>query len=220
MRTKTLLLTAAVGAAGIASSMAQGTVFSVNAVGYVNTTLGPKYTLISNPLNASDNTIGSLFKNGIQGSLPDGFQVYKFTGTGFATATWDELSASFSPASAAALTVTPGEGVFVRNPLTTPLTVTFVGEVMQGSLVNPYPKGLSIRSSQVPVEGTAADLGLKGKDGDQVYQFDATTQKYKTSTFDELANGWSPALGTLKVGEAVFIRSPQGGSWDRTFTVQ
>ena len=47
MRTKTLLLTAALSAAGIASSMAQ--VYSVNAVGYVNTPLVTGFNLISNP---------------------------------------------------------------------------------------------------------------------------------------------------------------------------
>src|SRR5437016_2865233 len=36
MRTKTLLLTAAVVAAGVASSMAQSNVYSLNIVGYVN----------------------------------------------------------------------------------------------------------------------------------------------------------------------------------------
>ena len=39
MRTKTLLLTAALAAAGAATSMAQSTIYSVNAVGYANITI-------------------------------------------------------------------------------------------------------------------------------------------------------------------------------------
>jgi hypothetical protein len=208
MRTKTLLLTAALSAAGVATSMAQ--VYSVNAVGYVNTTLQPGFNLISNPLDAGagNNTIANLFKD-----LPDGSQVYKFDGTAYTTATKD---IDFVPPAAAALTVVPGEGVFVRLPGTTPLTITFVGEVMQGDLSNPLPQGLSIRSSQVPQAGTAAELGLVGQDGDQLYQHDPVAQQYRTSTFDA---GWLPALQPLKVGEAFFLRKVAAGTWTRTFSV-
>src|SRR5437588_10363094 len=105
MRTKTLLLTAALSAAGVASSMAQGTVFSVNAVGYVNTTVGPKFSLIANPLTASDNTINTLFKTGIQGTIPPGFQVFRFGTTGFAGAAYDDIDGNFLPASVASQTI-------------------------------------------------------------------------------------------------------------------
>ena len=47
MRTKTLLLTAALAAAGVVSSMAQ--VYSVNSVGYVNLTLPNGFSMIANP---------------------------------------------------------------------------------------------------------------------------------------------------------------------------
>jgi hypothetical protein len=221
MRTKTLLLTAALSAAGVATSMAQ--VFSVNAVGYVNKTIPAKGTstsgklaLISNPLNAGDgnNTIANLFKG-----VSDGTQVYKYTGAGFITATYDGLESAFLPADAAATTVVPGEGVFVRNTSATDLVVTFVGEVPQGKLDNTYPKGLSIRSSIVPQAGTAAELGFVGVDGDQINQFDPATQGYSVSTFDGLENAWLPALKPLAVGEAFFLLANTGGTWTRTFSV-
>ena len=66
MRTKTLILTAALAAAGIATSKAQ-TVFSVNAVGFVNVPLTPGYNLFCNPLNATNNSIQSLIT-----ALPNG----------------------------------------------------------------------------------------------------------------------------------------------------
>lgn len=209
MRTKTLILTAALSAAGVATSMAQGAVYSVNAVGYVNTVLKPGFNLISNPLIAANNTIGELFK-----SLPDDSQVYKFDGTRFTTATKD---GTFIPTTAANLTVMPGEGVFVRNPTAGDVTITFVGDVPQGTLNNPLPQGLSIRSSMVPQAGTAAELGLVGQTNDQVYQFDPATQRYRTSTNDD--GDWFPALGTLKVGEAFFLRKAAAGTWTRTFNV-
>jgi hypothetical protein len=226
MRTKTLLLTAALAAAGVASSMAQGTVFSVNAVGYVNTTLKKGFNLVSNPLNAgADNTIGTLFK-----SLPFGTQVYRFNGTGFDIANYDDLEGKYTSSTASMLTaqILPGEGLFVKNNTTTDQTVTFVGEVPQGNLSNPIPKGLSIRSSQVPQDGKiTTDLGYPAKPGDQISKFDATTGKFVGPySFDDLTgpNG-SWILGgvanepTIGVGESVFVRSVNANTWTRTFNV-
>jgi hypothetical protein len=224
MRTKTLLLTAVLSAAGVATSMAQ--VFSVNAVGYVNKTVPAnaaggkgKLALISNPLDAGagNNTIANLFKG-----VPGGTQVYKYNGTSFITATYDDIDNAFGPADAAATEVKPGEGVFIRNTATSDLTITFVGEVPQGQLDTTYPKGLSIISSQVPQQGTAAELGFVGVDGDQINQFDPTTQAYYTSTFDSLAPAgqeWGPALKPLAVGEAIFLKAANGGKWSRNFSV-
>ena len=212
MRTKTLLLTAALSAAGIATSMAQ--VYSVNAVGYVNTTLVPGYNLVSNPLIAENNTINSLFAG-----LPPGTQVYKFVNGAFVTATFDDLSGAYEPASAGNQTVMPGEGVFVRNPSQANLTVTFVGEVPQGELETTVPAGFSIVSSQVPQAGTASALGYTGQPGDQIYQWNETTQAYRTSTFDDLVGDWDPALQPLDVGEAIFVRRNAAGVWERTFDI-
>jgi hypothetical protein len=215
MRTKTLLMTAALTAAGVATSMAQ--VYSVNAVGYVNKTIPANgLALISNPLIAQNSTIGSLFS---RAGLPDGLQVFKYTASGFITATYDDIDEAFVPASAANTTLVPGEGVFVRNPSGQPITFTFVGEVPTGTLNNPLPSGLSIRSSIVPRAGTAAELGLPAVDGDQVFQFNPQTQSYRTSTYDDIDEAWAPALQPLAVGEAFFLRKAAAGTWTQTFSV-
>jgi hypothetical protein len=222
MRTKTLLLTAALSAAGVASSMAQGTVFSVNAVGYVNTTLKPGFNLISNPLTASDNSVAGLFS-----SLPFGTQVSKFDPATqkFATATYDDITSSWIlPPGVTSMTVVPGEGVFVKNGGKVDLTVTFVGEVSQGNLSNPIPKGLSIKSSQVPQAGKlSTDLGYKATAGDQASQYNPVTQKFATFTFDDITNAW--ILGgvasepSFAVGEAFFLKAAVATTWTRTFSV-
>src|SRR6185369_1228000 len=75
MRTK-LLAAAAILAAGIASSMAQSNVYSLNVVGYVNRTFvgGGLFSLTSNPLNTTNNTLAGIFgANGV--GLPSGSQV-------------------------------------------------------------------------------------------------------------------------------------------------
>src|SRR5690348_7525926 len=127
MRTKTLLLIAALGAAGAGTSMAQ--VFSVNAVGYVNKTIPPNaFAMVANPLTAATNTVNALFAG-----VPNGFQVYIYTpGKGYDVATFDDLAGAFTPDSAANAVINPGSGVFVHNPSASPVTITFVGEVPQG----------------------------------------------------------------------------------------
>jgi hypothetical protein len=215
MRTKTLLLIAAVGAAGAATSMAQ--VYSVNAVGYVNKTIpAGQYLMISNPLNAATNTIDALFAG-----VPNGFQVYKYTtGTGYTIGTYDDLDLSFGAVGKDELK--PGQGVFVRNPTTGPVTITFVGEVPQGNLTTPMVAGLQIVSSQVPQAGNTTDLNFPDKtaegltNGDQVYKF--VDGKYQISTFDDLDDNWSPTF-TLDVGEAVFVKLAKPVTWTRQFNV-
>jgi len=217
MRTKTLLLIAAACAAGAVSSMAQ--VYSVNAVGYVNKTVAAgQFALISNPLNAATNTVNALFT-----PVPDGFQVYIYVpGKGYAVGTYDSLSEGFIPDAVGNAQVTPGMGVFVKNPPGAATTVTFVGEVPQGTLTTQLVAGLQIVSSQVPQAGNAKSLGLQGADGDQIYIWDTSSQKYQSSTFDALDNDWSPKLETLKqldVGDAFFLKKVAAGTWTRTFSV-
>jgi hypothetical protein len=210
MRTKTLLLTAALGAAGIATSSAQ--VFSVNAVGYVTKTVpAGKFALISNPLNAADNTIDKLFAG-----LPAGTQIFKYDGKAYAQGTFDDFDNNYGPLGKQ--TLVPGEGVFVKNNSTADINITFVGEVPQGDLKNPIPQGLSIRSSQVPQAGNLNVLGLKGAPGDQVFKFNVTAQGYQPAAYDDFDNKWPDTL-TVDVGEAFFIQKAAAGSWDRTFNV-
>jgi len=216
MRTKALLLTAALGVAGVATSMAQTPVYSVNAVGYVNTVLQPGFNLISNPLIAADNSIATLFKG-----VPADTAVFKYTGTGFVSTSYDGDVGAFAPADVAAQTVVPGEGVFVKLPPGPTFTVTFVGEVSQGAnLSHGVPSGLSIQSSQVPLSGTADTLGLVGHADDTIYQFNPTTQLYTSYSFDGDVGAWGPALVPLKVGEAFFFKNAGAATtWNTSFNV-
>jgi hypothetical protein len=208
MRTKTLLLTAALSAAGIATSQAQA-VYSVNAVGYVNTTLVKGFNLIANPLNnKTSNKIKDLFA-----SIPEGSVIYRFDP---ATAKYNLASLEFGELTGpiADQDLLPGEGVFVNAAAAG--TVTFVGEVPAGDLKNSIPKGLSIRSSQVPQAGTASALQFPATDGDVIFVFDEATQKFNSHNFDFGAWDIDP---TIDVGEAVFVNAVSAKSWDRNFQI-
>jgi hypothetical protein len=162
-----------------------------------------------------------LFKNGIQGTIPDGTTVYTFENGGFKVAQYDSLDNAFT-GEAAATVVASGSGVFVRNPTAAPLTVTFVGEVPQGALDTPINPGFQILASAVPQAGTATSFGLVGQPGDTVYMWSKTGQTFDfVSTFDDLDNAFNPPLRPLEVGEAFFYlsRAATQRHWTRTFDV-
>jgi hypothetical protein len=204
MRTKALLLSAALFAAGLTTSTAQ-TVYSVNAVGYVNLSLPAGYSMIANPLTTTNNTIGALLTD-----LPNFSNLLQWTGSGFNVATfafgaWDQPN----------IPLAPGGGAFVN--LGSAHTITFVGEVMQGSLTNPVPVGYSIRSSQVPQSGgVTTTLGLS-----QLGNFDNllkwTGSGYTVYTW--AFGAWDPSEPSFNVGEAFFLNVGAALNWNRTFSV-
>jgi hypothetical protein len=210
MRTKTLLLTAAIAAVGLAGAVAQS-VYSVNAVGYVNLNLSSGFSLISNPLNGTNNNISTVLP-----AVPDGTQVLK----------WDSVNQKFFDAEQffdgigwipGTSTLAPGEGAFIN--ITDPTTITFVGEVPQGVLSNSIPVNFSIASMQTPQQLTLTAANFPAVDGDQVLLWDSVNQKYTDAYqfFDGI--GWIPEDPALPVGSAFFVNKAAPGVWLRTFSV-
>jgi hypothetical protein len=229
MRTKALLLAAAFAAAGVATSMAQ--VYSVNAVGYVNTTLVPGFQLVSNPLTAADNKIETLFNN-MQGGVRDGTTVYKFNNGQFKIVNYIEAFGSWS--GDLGETTLPGEGVFVFLPGPAVAgeapnkVVTFVGEVPQNQTSTAIPKGFSIKSSVVP-QAVAPDqtkntdtsaAPLPAGDGDSLYRYSPASKQYTEYDFIDAFGGWTTPLPVIGVGEAFYyFRAGAATTWNRTFSV-
>ena len=210
MRTKTLLMAAAVMAAGLGASVAQ-TVYSVNSVGYVNLSLPAGFSLISNPLNGTNNSLDTILSGAPVDSV-----IYKFNNGAF-----EEANTQFGPGVGwfPGNTLAPGEGAFIQLP--SAATLTFVGEVPQGNLTNNVPANYSMKSSQVPQAGliTTALLYPAAVD-DVVYQWDRATQSYlEATTFFGPGVGWFPIEPNLTVGESVFVYSTAGAKWSRTFSV-
>jgi len=218
MRTKALLLTAAIGAAGIATSMAQ--VYSVNAVGYVNQTIPLKagsaltYALLANPLNGTNNSISTILP-----SVPDGTSVFKFKNGLFEGP--ETYFGGWDPGTAV---LAPGEGFFLVLDNATapnPTTLTFVGEVPQGALTNNIPNGYALVSSIVPQAGTLqTQLGLNPAADSSVFTWNVTSQLYN-DVFSYFGGGaWDPAEPVLSVGQGFFILNPGTAyGWGRNFSV-
>ena len=212
MRTKTLL--AALLAAGVAASaVAQSNVYSLNVVGYYNVSMGANQkVMIGNQLNTTNNTLAGIIPNPVPGS-----QFFKFNG-GFSGYVFDDVDLVWTPDGNVSLA--PGEGGFFISPAAT--TLTFVGEVRQGSLTNTLPKTTKVlRASIVPQAGkVSTDLGVPGEAGDQLFTFSGGYTGY---VFDDVDLVWTPSEPTIGVGGAFFyIKSSVATQplWIRNFTVQ
>jgi hypothetical protein len=144
-------------------------------------------------------------------TAPDGTVAFKYTQLLGFSANGVEFGAWTDPNQ----TVKPGEGFFLQNNAATPLTVTFVGEVPQGTLKTTLLEGLNLVSSQVPQAGKLqADLGYVPANGDLVYTYASTG--YTVFQYDD---EWLPSEPVLRVGEGIWVRKAAAGEWTRTFSV-
>jgi hypothetical protein len=216
MRTKAILLAAAVFAAGIGASVAQSPVYSVNAVGYVTKTLTNGFNLICNPLNGTNNDLNTVIP-----VVPDGTYVLRWLPGG---QTFDAQFQYFDgfgwfPTT----TLNPGEGVFINIPFTTPsVNVTFVGEVPQGNLTNRVSGNFSLISHIVPQSISLGDPGVSfpAVDGDYILFWDPGIQNFKPQTQFFEGFGWFPTDPIPAVGEGFFYNTAGAArNWARTFSV-
>ncbi len=207
MRTKSLLITAVLGAATIIATSAQVT--SVNAVGYVNKKLGSGFSLITNPLNNGENMLSMLIP-----TAADNSQVFVFRNGAYMNSSYLGVLGGWTQD----LAIPVGEGFFFNNS-GDEITVTFVGEVLQGADTNKtVPMGLSIHGSLVPQAGAlGADLMFPGADGDVVYTWNGTG--WATANFLTALGGWTTDP-MLMIGDAVFVDKKAAGDWNRNFVIE
>jgi hypothetical protein len=245
MRTKTLLLTAAVGMVGMATSYAQ--VYSVNAVGYVNLTLrstptapATLGTIIASPLNGTNNNLNTILP------LPDAYDgttIYRFnvgSQNYLDGVLWVTGFGWYNPAdpNGTPPDINPGEGFWIFPVGPSPLNVTFVGDVPQGHLVNSLPPAgkLSLLGSIVPQSAAIGDtatptsLQFNAEESDTIYVFNSATQLYKDQ-YDYVGGyGWfsqngddpGPAGPTIPVATGFFVKKAATAtqtSWVRDFSV-
>lgn len=199
-----------VAAAGIASSFAQGSVYSVNVVGYVTKNLPAGFSMIANPLVQTDTKLATLIP-----APPANTVVYTFDNVaGYSVYIFDEFDSVWTPDGNAPLSL--GEGFFINAPSQFP--VTFVGEVAQGKLTNNIPTGFTMKSSMVPQTADVNALGFPAAPNDVIYKFD-NVAGYSVFIFDEFDNVWTPSVPVIDVGEAFFVNKAVADKWIRDFTV-
>jgi hypothetical protein len=178
MRTKTLLLSALLGALGSVSVHAQN-VYSLNAVGYINVTFAPAtYTILTVPLQASpDNTLNTLLPN-TNGQYKKA-QVFAFADGGFTVTEFGvstNANATGWATGGADISLTPGSAVWFYNPTAAAMTATFVGTVLTGPQTNALIPGFNLIGSIVPASGDLSTNSIMEFTNffkhDYVYTFD------------------------------------------------
>jgi hypothetical protein len=219
MRTKALLGLAVL-AAGAVSCMAQGNVYSLNIVGYVNVGVqgGNKLTLIANPLKPSNGNY-NVTNTLVMPDTADGANLFAWAGT-----SWNSVVPQWYAGSGwyPDLNVDLGSAFFVQSPVVT--TVTFVGEVATGDISSTLNKGVNFVANKVPVaEGYPG--GTVGNDGDNIYQWSGSA--WSGQVYQYYAGyGWDDGTGNvgtngpvLNPGQGVvYVNSGAAAlNWTRTF---
>jgi hypothetical protein len=215
MRTKTMLLSALLGALGSVSVMAQTNVYSLNAVGYINITIYPGFNMISCPLIASpDNTLNTLLNN-TNGQYKKQ-QVWSYTATN-SQPYFEEVGSATGWNQGGNTTINPGQGVWFNNVSNELLTITFVGTVPTGPITNVlYANSFNMVSTAVPASGDIVTNSIMNFDTaakkDQVWMYNAAnsqpfTESVAGSTGTNWPTGGDPILPF--VGGAFFYLNNQ-----------
>jgi hypothetical protein len=232
MRTKTLVLTAlsSLSALGLMAQTSTN-VYSLNAVGYINVTVPPGFAIVADQLWASGGNVISNVLNDANGAF-DNITYFKWTGTQFNYDTGDSTFGGWT-GSGQTDTLNPGEAVWINNPRTTNITITFVGTVPQGTNNLSLPAGFSLISSIVPQAGAVSTtLGFTNVNaGDTVFQWSQALNGgkggYVDGSGDSVAPGlgsgylneWSPNEPTIAVGEGFWYQATAAITWSRVFSV-
>ena len=208
MMKKTLLLAITLLFGSSLSILAQGTVSSVNAAGYIKVdTEGGKFYFVQNPFTKFDNSTSFTLSEMIGDTLPDSSQAF----------VWDAGAQQFSISSFITglgwfpdIAVERGQGFFVQPAAGTPATSIFLHGQVPGATsfsstqVDLVP-GFSAIGWPYPTEVTLNASGLDGAvaDSDQVFAWDAGSQSFQISAF--IAGlGFLPDLA-IAPGSAVYV---------------
>ncbi len=231
MKTKTLLLTAVLSAAGIASSLAQ--VYSVNVVGYINVDVAPGLNLVTAQLTGTNNNVNTvlavttpvmsdnslLFTWNSAGQTFNNAQIY---GSG----QWYDPNTSALSTN----TINPGDAVFINNAGTA-VKLLVVGQVPTGSLPVTVSQNLGLYADPAPVSQNIATNGFPIDDNDLLYTWNVAGQTYNNALIGGGPGSGGPAwfdpnTGTPvnyapAVGEGFVVnRVGATATWNRSFAVQ
>lgn len=193
--------------------IAQANIYTINVVGYVNTSFRVGDNLFGNPLQFTNHSLSSIIS-----TAPEGTTV----------SLWNSVGNSYGPVSTFSsgawdidFTLNPGTGAKLHT--TSLFTNTFVGTVLapdgnvwNGGAINPPPPfagagGIHLLSSKMPVALSATNsfpvfqyiLGRGPLEGEQFTTLNPEPQLYHTTTFT--SGAWDNGEPVLAVGAAGFF---------------
>jgi hypothetical protein len=213
MRTKALLGLAAL-AVGLSTSVAQN-VYSLNVVGYVNVSLqANKAHFLAIPL-ADINGNYYITNTIVLDDSQDFAEVFQWAGT-----TWSSPATWFAGSWDTPLVISNGVGFFLLSQANS--TLTFVGQVPQGTISYNIPPGVSTLANQIPVT-TNFPGSTVGNNFDEIFWWNQTGQNWAgPSTFfagwDYDATGNGPVIGPAQ--GVFYINTAAAIPFTQNFTVQ
>lgn len=191
-----------------------GPIYSANVVGYVNVSLRPGWNAIANPLQFSI----SNFLYAVLPSVPNEAELWKIGPNGLECSYFYEEFGGWFDCDPEPMTLSPGEGAMLYAPA--PGTITWIGEVQQGSVLNKVPAGLALASSIVPQDRPLTGnfgLGFPAISGDTIYRFNPSNQSYVAHTY--LGNdNWEPYEPLASVGEPFWTELGEAHDWGNAFS--
>jgi hypothetical protein len=199
-------------------------------VGYINVTVPSGFSMMADQLYSVNQSTAQFVSPLLDSQLLDGahngVELFKYSNANGYTIMIAGSGAWQGPA--ATTTLNPGEAVFIYNPFTTNMTLTFVGQVPQGNLTNTMFQNFNLVSSIVPQSAALDDPAgpaLVPNAGDEVFLYDSING-YQIYVASGTTGVWQhpaslPAAPTPAVGAGFFYYTSKaaGVTWTRTFSV-
>lgn len=216
MRTKTLLLTAALAGLGVA---ANADVTSVNYVGYINGPIPQGYSIRCSGFRGGARDIVTLMP-----APPCAVTVYEIDDDGTTRiGNWDTVYQSWDNPT---VQILHGQAIVVKSDCAFNNTFTGTGDENKyyggGQVRNDItPRSASrsvLRSNPVPMAGLlTTQLGFTPLDDVTVYQLKGGTI---ISAWDHTYQSWNPAEPNIDLGEGFFVvGAPKDQPWPQNFAV-
>lgn len=122
--------------------------------------------------------------------------------------------------------IAPGKAAYFYNPSQTAWTLTFWGEVREGSLTNAIPStpllgnAKALLGNLVPVAESVTTANVPTVDGLTVSLYLTSSPWWDVCTFDELEEppAWLPSATTMNLGQGGWFNSPSATNWTRSYT--
>ena len=188
-----------------------GTDCGLNPYGFIRKAQPPGFCMQANPLVAdAGNSLNNLLP-----VMPDQTEFYQYSpASGWTLDTWDSIwpGWGFGPL------LNPGQGCFIKNPLSTTITLEFIGTVQQGVLTVPVATSYNMISSKVPQAGLiTTDLLMTPPDQTALYKF-VCGFGYQIYVYDlSGVGGWCPTEPFIDVAESFWVQPPSPFTWTRIF---
>lgn len=186
----------------------------------ITLTLRPGMNLVGHPYNSSK-TLDELFSN-----IPQGTRVFRAVVNGnnisWQISTYEQDDdGNFTWAGEIDPGIRPGEGFFVRNPLSSNLVVNFLTEIPQPAVTISVPAGFSLLAGPFNPTYSSESIipysNFPQREGMRVFKYNPASGAYSISTYELDDGGVAAWSNRAQVGalEGFWLSSPSAFTFTR-----